>query len=266
MGRVQSVFCQNQLALQRLGLSSVPPPCLFEVQAHYAAASWGCSIFLHTDPMAGTHGTCGVRWVGLRPAQSPPARARRVSVGVICAGWGSGGAPPKTFCAATLATGRAFRFYCIFQLLSSRGVQRLYPRLSPTPDRGDIIQSVRAAFLGQLARWLPQAPPPPPVPPLSLAVLPPMTCVTVWWAQCNAPAERAGWSSLQAAWAAHPFQSADAHAAPLTRPSCAANMPVGSPVNDLSGRRGALVGCTHDRGSSVLGGCIGGSQTRQQQC
>lgn len=148
------------------------------------------------------------------------------------------GHPRERFALQLLPHG-ALRFYCIFQLLSSRGVQRLYPRLSPTPDRGDIIQSVRAAFLGQLARWLPQAPPPPPVPPLSLAVLPPMTCVTVRWAQCNAPAERAGWSSLQAAWAAHPFQSADAHAAPLTRPACAANMPVGSPVNDLSGKRGA---------------------------
>ena len=107
-------LCLRVKVMQWLGLSSVPPPCLFEVQAHYAAASWGCSIFLHTDPMAGTHGTCGVRWVGLRPAQSPPARARRVSVGVICAGWGSGGAPPKTFCAATLATGRAFRFHWHF--------------------------------------------------------------------------------------------------------------------------------------------------------
>ena len=111
--------------------------------------------------------------------------------------------PPKRFALQLAPQVALFNSCTIVALLSSREIQRYYPRLSPTPDRA--VQNVRAAFLGQLTRWLPKAPPPPPVPPLSLALVPPVTCVTVRRAQCNAPAERAGSSSLQAAWAAHPF-------------------------------------------------------------
>lgn len=106
----RSKLCLHVKVRQWLGLNSVPPQCLFEVHAHYAAASWGCSIFLHSDPMACTHGTCGMRLAGLRPAQSPPAPARRVSVGVICGGGVCGGAPPKTFCAVRWVGARVFQF------------------------------------------------------------------------------------------------------------------------------------------------------------
>jgi hypothetical protein len=149
------------------------------------------------------------------------------------------GHPPNRFALYVGLKRACFNLATRFGLRSSRGIQWYNPCLNPTPDREDTIQSVRAAFLGQPARWVAQVPSPPPVPPLSLALLLPMACVAVGWAQRNAQAERAGWSSLQAAWAAHPFQSAGAHAAPLTPPACAANMQVGSPVNDISGERGA---------------------------